>query len=108
MRNLILAVLLLLCGQLSFSQEQEKPTELSADAKVNAGLKLDLLASQKATLEARSDKLRLEGELLQLQVAIWNDSRDQIKRDLDAVFGCNYDLDRRECQKKPPEKPVPE
>lgn len=98
--TVILAALLLLCGQHAFSQEPEKK-EPSAEVKEITVLKLDLLASRKATLEARSEKLRIESQLIQLEVAIWNDSRDKVHEELNLLFGCKYDLDRRMCEPKP-------
>ena len=97
----VLAALLLLCGQLSFAQETEKK-EPSPEAKESANLKLDLQAARKAILESRSEMLKMEGQLIQLEVAIWNDARDKIWEELNQLFGCKYDLDRRACEQKSP------
>ena len=97
----IVGLAVLLLGQPVFSQELEKK-EPSPEAKEIVNLKLDLLATRKATLEARSEKLKMEGQLIQLEVAIWNDARDKIWEELNQLFGCKYNLDRRACEPKSP------
>lgn len=95
-----LAVLIFMYGQFSFSQEKEKK-ELTSEQKEIVELKLDLLASQRATLEENSERLKLLSDLLQLKSAIWLDSRDKAQLEVNALFGCNYDLDKRTCKSEP-------
>ena len=94
-----LVVITLLAGQPLFSEEGNTAVQ-TAEQKEIVALKVDLLASQKATLEARSEALRLQNELLRLEIAIWHDARDKTRQDLSRLLGCEYDLDKRACKPK--------
>lgn len=108
---------LLLCGQLSLAQEpeKEKPKDFTppgsagmmfATAEEIAGLRLDLLAEQRKTLEAKADWLRAEQKVFNLEVSLWDKSRADLREHLDKMFGCIFDLDARKCAPKPEaEKP---
>lgn len=117
-----LATLLLLlgaCGQLSFSQEQDKPSsskpkDLTSAGSVGvvlitaeevAGLRLDLLLQRKITLQARSDLIAAEQKLLQVEIEVWGKDREAVQRRLNQDFGCEYDLDARTCGPKKENKP---
>lgn len=100
-----LTALCLLCGQSTFAQSDKK--EPTAEQKEIATLRLDLLSAQKATLEARSETLKIESQLIQLQAAIWNESRDKVRSDLNQLFDCDYDLDAGKCAPKPKAKDSP-
>ena len=82
----ILAALLLLCGQFLLSQEDNSDD-----------LKIDLLISRKATLQAKSDWLNSEQRILRAEIAAWEEYRENLQEEFNGKFRCSYDLDEKSC-----------
>ena len=80
----------LLVGPSVFSQEPTVDDVMQ--------LRLDLVVQRQATLQARSDRLLVERQLLELDLRDWRQDQATLKAALDAHYACNYSLLERTCQ----------
>lgn len=102
--------LALLWGQPAFPDDSPatkppaKKAEPSSEQKEIANLKLDLLIQTKATLQERTDRLAAENRLLQNDVSAFRSRVEAIQAEMNRLFGCNYDLDARQCAQDKPKQ----
>ncbi len=97
---LLLALLFLVRGHYAVGQDKGGPAEggPSAEAaKDKASLKLDLLTQQRATIQAKSDWIRSEQNLLSLMMDIWDSAAKNLQSEMNSLYGCFYDMDARKC-----------
>jgi len=105
MKKLTLFVLIFVFPILMVAQEvQEVEVEveeeqLSKDAIEAAGLKIDLLIQQAATIQAKANWFDREKRLLEQEQKDWQQARQALIAELTKMFKCEntYDLDKRQC-----------
>lgn len=95
------ALSLLLAGTLSSLSAGQEPEGLPVSALFGGQaetLRLDLHHQTKATLQARSDWLAAEKQLLELEITRWRESAAKLKTEFDKTHACDFDLEARACK----------
>lgn len=103
---------LIMCGLPAFSQDKPKATSpdkpvVSVEQKQIATLKLDVAAQRRAALQERTDRLALEQELLRRDIAAHEQAVRALQGELNELFTCGYDLDKRACRPEAKAKTSP-
>lgn len=66
-------------------------------------LRIDLMVQRSETIQARSDRLRIEEQLLEMDRRDFRVDLDALQGQLDAHCGGTYDMVARACATDPPE-----
>ncbi len=93
-----LAMLAVLLSQPVLSEETKEKVQVSPETAI---LKLDLLAQRRATLQAKTDWLAAEQLILKAEISAYQEGVKKAQAEMNQVFGCEFDLDKRACRPSP-------